>query len=223
MNVSSERIFGLTRDEIKRQIRLPWSEAFRICMRNMFIRIGRSIVTAATTFLSVAFLMSVATMVVIARSVAATEARFQLTATDLARYNWLIAMAMLICFVGIVNSMLMSVTERYREIGTIKCLGALDEFIIRLFLIEAGLMGLVGSILGALIGMLVAFLKASIGVGWHVWLTTQWAVWGHHGIGVLGWYILSVIIGTILSILAGVPPARYAATLPAAAALRTEI
>ncbi|HID06144.1 MAG TPA: FtsX-like permease family protein [Armatimonadetes bacterium] len=167
--------------------------------------------------------MSVATMVVIARSVAATEARFQLTATDLARYNWLIAMAMLICFVGIVNSMLMSVTERYREIGTIKCLGALDEFIIRLFLIEAGLMGLVGSILGALIGMLVAFLKASIGVGWHVWLTTQWAVWGHHGIGVLGWYILSVIIGTILSILAGVPPARYAATLPAAAALRTEI
>lgn len=223
MSVSSERIFGLTRDEIKRQIRLPWSEAFRICMRNMFIRIGRSVVTAATTFLSVAFLMSVATMVVIARSVAATEARFQLTATDLARYNWLIAMAMLICFVGIVNSMLMSVTERYREIGTIKCLGALDEFIVRLFLIEAGLMGLVGSILGALIGMLVAFLKASIGVGWHVWLTAQWGIWGQHGIGVLGWYILSVIIGTILSILAGVPPARYAATLPAAAALRTEI
>lgn len=221
---TGERIFGLTREEIKRQIILPWKEAFKICARNILIRLGRSIVTASTTFLSVAFLMSVATMVTIARSVAAKgQVGFQLTSEDIARYNWLVAMAMLICFVGIVNSMLMSVTERYREIGTMKCLGALDEFIVRLFLIEAGLMGLLGSLAGSVVGMLAALLRASFGVGWHVWVTTQWAVYGEHGIGLLGWLLISTIVGTVLSMFAGVPPARYAAKLPAAAALRTEI
>lgn len=223
MATTGERIFGLTREEIKRQITLPWKEAFKICARNILIRLGRSVVTASTTFLSVAFLMSVATMVTIARSVAKGQVGFQLTPEDLARYNWLVAMAMLICFVGIVNSMLMSVTERYREIGTMKCLGALDEFIVRLFLIEAGLMGLLGSLAGSIAGMLVALLRASFGVGWNVWVDTQWAIYGEHGVGLLGWLLISTFTGTVLSMFAGVPPARYAAKLPAAAALRTEI
>ncbi|MFA4015167.1 MAG: hypothetical protein RUDDFDWM_000240 [Candidatus Fervidibacterota bacterium] len=223
MAAAKERIFGLTREEIKRRIKLPWRDAFRICARNILIRFGRALINASTTFLSVAFLMFVATMITIARSVAKTQVGFQLTPEDIARYNWLVSMAMLICFVGIVNSMLMGVMERYREIGTMKCLGALDEFIIRLFLIEAGLMGFIGSAIGAVIGLLVAMLRASFGIGWHVWVNTQWAIYGEHGIGLIGWLIISVAAGTILSILAGVPPARYAAKLPAAAALRTEI
>ena len=44
---------------------------------------------------------------------------------------------MLVAFVGVLNAMLMSVTERFREIGTMKCLGALNSFIVKLFLIES--------------------------------------------------------------------------------------
>ena len=46
----------------------------------------------------------------------------------------------------------MAVTERFREIGTMKCLGALDRFILRLFLLEASMQGLAGAGMGALAG-----------------------------------------------------------------------
>ena len=42
---------------------------------------------------------------------------------DLNRQIWLVIMALLVCTVGITNAMLMSVAERFREIGTMKCLG----------------------------------------------------------------------------------------------------
>ena len=51
--------------------------------------------------------------------------------------RWVVGLALLVAFVGIVNAMLMSVTERFREIGTMKCLGALDGFIVKLFVIES--------------------------------------------------------------------------------------
>ena len=54
--------------------------------------------------------------------------------------------------------MLMAVTERFREIGTMKCLGALDGFVVRLFLLESGFQGFSGALIGALIGTLGAVL-----------------------------------------------------------------
>jgi len=51
-------------------------------------------------------------------------------------------LSLLVCAVGIVNAQLMAVTERFREIGTMKCLGALDRFVLRLFILEAGMQGL---------------------------------------------------------------------------------
>jgi len=67
--------------------------------------------------------------------------------------NWLLGLALMVAFVGILNAMLMSVTERFREIGTMKCLGALDSFIIKLFLIESLFQGAVGTVLGLLLGL----------------------------------------------------------------------
>merc|ERR1712098_155893 len=66
--------------------------------------------------------------------------------------KWLIIMSLIVCVVGITNSMLMSVTERFREIGTMKCLGALDHFVVILFLLESGFQGFAGALVGALIG-----------------------------------------------------------------------
>ena len=63
MGRGNMKVFGLSREEIRRQIQLPWSEAFRISWRYVTIRLGRSLVTASTVFLSVAFLMAIFTMV----------------------------------------------------------------------------------------------------------------------------------------------------------------
>lgn len=132
------------------------------------------------------------------------------------RRLWLVIMSLLVCTVGISNSMLMSVTERFKEIGTMKCLGALDKFIVELFLIEAMLMGVIASVLGALIG----FLAMAI------------AYWAKDGFAVLGclWTLSSlailgksVLLGTFLTVAATAWPARQAAKMPPAAALRSEI
>jgi putative ABC transport system permease protein len=71
------------------------------------------------------------------------------------RMSWLLFVSMLVCGVGITNAMLMSVTERFREIATLKCLGALDGFIMLMFVLEACLLGAVGGGVGACIGILI--------------------------------------------------------------------
>ena len=64
-------------------------------------------------------------------------------------------------YTGISNAMLMSITERFREIATMKCLGATDGFILKQFLIEAAIQGVVGGTAGMLIGMLISVVKSS--------------------------------------------------------------
>ena len=49
------------------------------------------------------------------------------------KQRWIVILSLLVCVVGIVNAQLMAVTERFREIGTMKCLGALDRFILGSF------------------------------------------------------------------------------------------
>jgi predicted lysophospholipase L1 biosynthesis ABC-type transport system permease subunit len=81
------------------------------------------------------------------------------------KQRWIIILSLLVCAVGIVNAQLMAVTERFREIGTMKCLGALDRFVLRLFILEAGMQGLAGSVAGALIGALFALAGGAIRFG----------------------------------------------------------
>jgi putative ABC transport system permease protein len=59
---------------------------------------------------------------------------------------------------GVVNTMIMSVSERTREIGTLKAMGARDSKILRIFLTEGLLIGLIGGTVGILIGALLSFL-----------------------------------------------------------------
>src|SRR5690606_38649039 len=77
-----------------------------------------------------------------------------------------------ITVIGIANAMLMSVTERVREIGTMKCLGALSGFVVKLFLIESSLLGLVGAILGCLVGLLFSILIYAVSFGFGRVVTT---------------------------------------------------
>ena len=64
--------------------------------------------------------------------------------------------ALMIAALGITNALLAAIRERRREIGVLKAIGARDRDIRRLFLIEAGLTGLVGGLLGTVVGYLIA-------------------------------------------------------------------
>src|SRR5207302_1137563 len=84
--------------------------------------------------------------------------------------RWMLGLALLVAFVGILNAMLMSVTERFREIGTMKCLGALDSFIVKLFLIESLFQGIIGTIVGVMVGLLLALASAAVTYGHYAWI-----------------------------------------------------
>lgn len=71
---------------------------------------------------------------------------------------FVVALSLLVSLVGITNSMLMAIKERYREIATLKCLGALNAYIRRLFMIESVMQGAVGSALGVALGFFLHLL-----------------------------------------------------------------
>jgi putative ABC transport system permease protein len=80
------------------------------------------------------------------------------------------AVALIVGGVGLMNTMYTAVLERTREIGILKSVGARDGQVMTLFLIDSGLMGLIGGVLGLLLGSVVSLfgtrlLGPSLGVG----------------------------------------------------------
>jgi len=129
--------------------------------------------------------------------------------------RWLIIMALLTCTVGIANAMLMSVTERFREIGTMKCLGAEDAIVVKLFLIESSLMGIVGSIVGIVVGLLISVIVALMQFGRYA---IQYMPYGTT-LKVIG---LSLLTGLVLCVIGAGYPALVAARMRPVEALRME-
>ncbi|MFP4029071.1 MAG: ABC transporter permease [Candidatus Brocadiia bacterium] len=152
--------------------------------------------------------------------------RAQLRGGTMAKRNlWLVSLSLLVCIVGITNAMLMSVTERFREIGTMKCLGALDSFVVRLFLIESSFQGAVGSIAGAIIGLTLALVRGlfSFHVQDPATGKSYWLLIRHFpGTQILFWVGISVVVGVILSVVAAIYPAYRAAKMEPVEAMRTE-
>lgn len=199
---------------IERQVRLPNREAVKIAMRSLMIRFWRSLITIAGIVLTIAFLSYVMTSGLIERAVATAGEADAATLQHRATQAWLIGISLLVCVVGITNAMLMSVTERFREIGTMKCLGALDWFVVKLFLIEATFQGIVGSALGVSLGFAAALLA-----NFREYAGVVALPWGAMGLRLL----LAVAVGAGLSALGAVYPAMRAGKMPPADAMRTEL
>ena len=216
---------------IQRQIVLPWSRTLQMTRENIFVRLGRSIITASGIFLGIAFMCAVlfgSAASTISASLATKQ--FGVEAANLheeqTRTIWLVSMSLIVATVGIVNSMLMSVTERYKEIGTMKCLGALDKFIVRLFILEALLLGVLASVIGAFVGTMAMTLIYASRIGWAntfaSWTAPAVTIGSSMVVPLWATVIFAVFVGGLLSVIAALYPAWRAAKMAPAAALRSE-
>jgi hypothetical protein len=131
------------------------------------------------------------------------------------RTIWLLVVSFLVCVVGIANAMLMSVTERFREIATMKCLGATDGFIMISFVLESCMQGIVGSIIGLAIGLALGIIRTWAAYGWL-------AVEAIPALNMLTASAFSLVLGVLISALAAVYPAWVAARLAPMEAMRIE-
>ncbi len=103
------------------------------------------------------------------------------------------AIALVVGAVGIMNTMYMSVTERTREIGVMKAVGATRGQIMGIFLAEAGLLGLIGGVVGALLGLgMTAILERILRAAF---LDTYHA--NYSILAVLGLVAFAALVGTI--------------------------
>ncbi len=215
---------------MKRLVALPLSKSFQMAYQSIRVRFFRSLVTTTSLVLAVAFLTFTQAGNNITEGLLSTQnpAFIQILSqigydvtpgvtsiSSSAKQRWIVFLSLLVCVVGIVNAQLMSVTERFREIGTLKCLGALDRFIVRLFVIEAAMQGLAGSIVGALLGVFTALASSTIRFGLSSASFIPWT-----GLGTTIFY--AVCTGTGLSLLGVLYPAIVAARMQPVEAMRVE-
>jgi len=129
--------------------------------------------------------------------------------------RWLMVLSFLVCAVGVTNAMFMSVTERFTEIATMKCLGALDGFLMLMFLFESALQGLLGSAIGIVLGVLVATGRGLASFGTMVFPAMPL-------LDLLKCAGLSLAAGLVLAVLAAVGPAGAVARLAPMEAMRID-
>jgi putative ABC transport system permease protein len=131
------------------------------------------------------------------------------------RQLFLVLISFVVCMVGIANAMLMAITERFREIATMKCLGATDGFILTQFLMEAAMQGAAGGVLGMVIGFFLS-------------LAADGAVYGGHLFayfpitGVLACSGVCIFAGLLLATLASIYPSWMASRMAPMDAMRVE-
>jgi putative ABC transport system permease protein len=225
--------------KIQKQIVLPLSKAIEIAVKSIKIRFVRSLITTASIILAIAFLMSVWTTATIETQLIGVYKQSDPKDEKLGallsdhgvkieevidgtyktymglniKYLWLVLLSLMVCLGGIMNAMLMSVHERYKEIGTMKCLGALDSFIQKLFILESSFQGLVGTALGLIIGLALALVTAWFAYGAYAFDNFPLAdIFARGG--------LTLAFGFVISIFGAWYPARVAARMEPAAAMR---
>jgi putative ABC transport system permease protein len=129
------------------------------------------------------------------------------------------SLALAVASLGIVNTLVMAILERRREIGVLKALGAADRDVRQLFFAEAGVMGLAGGVFGVLLGWAIGraiqfatmiYLKRQGMNPPNIWSVPWWLVLG------------AIAFAVVVSLASGIYPASRAARLDPVEALRYE-
>jgi putative ABC transport system permease protein len=129
------------------------------------------------------------------------------------------SLALAVAFIGIVNTLVMAILERRREIGIMKAIGASDIDVKKLFFAEAGAMGILGGVVGVALGWAIGqvinlgtniYLKAQSFPPEHFWAVPWWLV------------AFAILFSFLVSLAAGLYPASRAARLDPVQALRYE-
>jgi len=129
------------------------------------------------------------------------------------------SLALAVAFIGIVNTLVMAILERRREIGIMKAIGASDGDIKKLFFAEAGAMGILGGMVGVALGWAIGQV---INLGTNVYLKSQ-SFPPEHFWSVPWWLVaFALVFSFFVSLAAGLYPAGRAARLDPVQALRYE-
>jgi putative ABC transport system permease protein len=129
------------------------------------------------------------------------------------------SLALAVASIGIVNTLVMAILERRREIGIMKAIGASDGDVKKLFFAEAGAMGALGGVVGVALGWTIGHV---INLGTNIYLKRQalppesfWSV---------PWWLVgaAIVFAFVVSLVSGLYPAARAARLDPVQALRYE-
>ena len=129
------------------------------------------------------------------------------------------SLALAVASIGIVNTLVMAILERRREIGIMKAIGASDADVRGLFFAEAGTMGIFGGGLGVALGWTIG---RAINLGTNVYLKRQH--FPPEQIWFVPWWLVAgaIAFSIVVSLVSGLYPAKRAAHLDPVQALRYE-
>jgi hypothetical protein len=217
-------------EQVESLVVLPFKKSLEISFKSIQVRFFRSMITTLSLILAVSFLSFTNISIDVADGLlrdggeSAREALEQAgydiapgaaSVGSTAKQRWIVILSLVVCVVGIVNAQLMAVTERFREIGTMKCLGALDRFVVRLFFLEAGMQGVAGGAVGALGGGIFALLNAMLVFGTTALVNVSW-------LQVFISMLSATGVGFLLSLIGVFYPAIVAARMQPVEAMRVE-
>ncbi len=195
------------------RVQFTFGDALRLGYWYINRRMDRAMINMASVALGISFLSTL--MMTDAFYRAYALAGGERLSVETYQY-WLMFVAIVVCVVGIINAMLIAVYERYREIGTMKCIGALDRHILLLFLVESLIQGTVGGAIGFAVGIVGALLSTGFTIGFDI----LFKVPATEFILLTGG---SVLLSMILSVVATLYPAYRAAKLNPVEALSYEL
>lgn len=125
------------------------------------------------------------------------------------------AIAILVSVLGVIGALTALILQRGREIGVLRATGALRSQIRTMVLVESGLLGLIGALLGSACGVALALLLVHVinrqFFGWTIRMTVE-----------PGIFVQALLLMVVTALISGIVPARLAASRVAAEAMRIE-